>query len=929
MTFDLQPRSVFAAMLMTASALTAAAPAFAQEQVAFDVPSQDLRSALNLFSRQAGVQILFPSGARVASVAPAVQGRMTRQAALSMLLKDSGLEVASDDGRIIALRAAAAPAELATLTEIVVTAQKREQRSLDVPFALTAYNGRNLERLGVTNFRELSSHVPGLMVEDQSPNNAIFVMRGINSAGGNSFAEPRVSIFQDGVSISKSRGSFVELFDNERIEVAKGPQSTLFGRGALIGAINVIQNKAGPDLDWSVTGEAGNYGLRVVEGMVNMPLSDVISVRLAGRYKSRDGYMDNLAPGSEDDLNAIETQAYRAVVSLRPNDRFRADLIVNHQQDETNGTGFKSMYRRPTDPATGQVLGGLSLSEGAALAKPADFFPGEHLGVDQHSTGATLLASLKLNDSLTLNSVTGYRDVQAAEIYDADGISLPVFTSREDIGGEHFSQELRLNYDAGGRVTGFIGGNFYRERADARVDVRFDERMLLAQVAGMLNGGPVLGLPADVPAPAALFGNTAFTGQILQGLLLQQSGGRLALTAAEGQALAARLDTAHVETSRNGSDTNSYDVFGDLTFKATDRLELSAGLRYTRDEKATRWASSVTRRSIIGGAIAAAGIAAPGTPTAIGTARGIIQGLTAYGTDLAAPLPGFGVTFQPTAANGAFTERTLTDDGLTWRANARYAVSPQANLYASYSRGRRPAVLSAAAPGAPGGTPVFAIAPSEQVDTYEVGGKFDLLSRRLRLDLATYYYDYENFQTREQRGSTFVTTNAGKARAYGVESQMQFAATADIDLFATYAYNHARFTRGAYDGNRLARSPDHSLSVGASLRHQALGGTFDLRPVYTYRSKIFFADDNDRRELQAGLIVPDLAVDEFQNGVGLLNVRLSYRPDNAPWEAEAFVTNATDETYRKGAGSAGKSIGLPTNVMAEPRFYGLRLTWRR
>jgi outer membrane receptor protein involved in Fe transport len=235
-------------------------------------------------------------------------------------------------------------------------------------------------------------------------------------------------------------------------------------------------------------------------------------------------------------------------------------------------------------------------------------------------------------------------------------------------------------------------------------------------------------------------------------------------------------------------------------------------------------------------------------------------------------------------------------------------------------------VLSAGAPGAPDGAPTFAIAPAETAQAYETGIKADLLDRRLRIDSSVYYYDYNNFQTREQRGSTFVTTNAGTARAYGFEGQADFAATRDVDLFATYAYNHARFTRGAYEGNHFARSPDHMVSLGASIRWTGLGGRFDFRPTYTWRSKIFFADDNDRPELQAGLLVPDAGQDEFQNGFGLFNARISYAPERGNWELEAFGSNLTDEIYRKGAGSAGKSIGLPTNVLGEPRVYGLRLT---
>ena len=129
---------------------------------------------------------------------------------------------------------------------IVVTAQLREQRLTDVPMAITAYTGEFLDELGLDDFEDLSRFVPGFEVQNQSPNNPGFVMRGVTSDSGEAFNEPRVSVFQDGVSISKSRGSYVELFDIQRVEIVRGPQSTLYGRGALIGAVNIIQNRADP-----------------------------------------------------------------------------------------------------------------------------------------------------------------------------------------------------------------------------------------------------------------------------------------------------------------------------------------------------------------------------------------------------------------------------------------------------------------------------------------------------------------------------------------------------------------------------------------------------------------------------------------------------------------------------------------------------------
>lgn len=156
--------------------------------------------------------------------------------------------------------------EVAATDEVIVTLQKREQAIQDVPAALTAVSGEFLADNGLQEFDELSRFVPGFEVQNQSPNNPGFVIRGIASDSLEATNEPRISVFQDGVSISRAVGSYVELFDVERVEIAKGPQSTLFGRGALIGAVNVIQNKADlSDFDWAARGEVGNLDYRLLE----------------------------------------------------------------------------------------------------------------------------------------------------------------------------------------------------------------------------------------------------------------------------------------------------------------------------------------------------------------------------------------------------------------------------------------------------------------------------------------------------------------------------------------------------------------------------------------------------------------------------------------------------------------------------------------
>ncbi|WP_374470046.1 TonB-dependent receptor [Phenylobacterium sp.] len=820
-----------------------------------------------------------------------------------------------------------------SVEEIVVTAQKQQQQAIDVPISLTAYGAERLEELGVQDFADLSLFTPGFEVQDQSPNNPGFVMRGITSDSTDSFAEARVSVFQDGVSISKAQASYVELFDLERVEVAKGPQSTLFGRGALIGGVNLIQRKAsvaGPEA--YATLEGGSDALLRVEGAVNAPINDVLAVRIAGRYRTRDGYVENALGG--EDFQSIDTAAIRGALRFEPNDRLTADLIVNYQEDHPSGTAFRGGRFSPADPQTGAVLADLRPQSPAALVAPPNFQGGMKLGVDRVVSGATGLVSFEISDALTLNSISAFRRYDTKEVFDPDGLALPILTGLNEADGEQWSQEFRVNFDNGGRLRGFAGVGYFKAEDDQRVPLQFDERIGLAVLTGQLNGGAAgMGLPATTPAPAALFANTAFTGALVQGLVGQLSGGRAVLTPAQARAIAANLRADHGEESSSTSDLESFDLFADVTADLTERLEVSAGVRYTRDEKTTGFATRVVGgRSVLGGAIGAAQLAASGTPQGLAQANAILAALQSPFVQQipAAQLPQFGLTYQPTAGDGQASEADLTDEGVTWRLVARYELSDDANLYASYARGRRPDVLAAQGPSQPGGPVRFSTVEAETVDSYELGGKFALLDRRVRLDTAVFAYNYDNFQTVEQRGTLFVVTNAGEAKAYGFDGQLEWAAAPGLNLYATYAYNHARFDGGAYDGNRFRLSPDHSLSLAADWTFDAPGGSVSVRPSYSWQSKVYFDDSNDLPGFQQppNVFVADNVQDELQDAYGLLNLRVAYDARFAPLTLEAFATNLTDEDYILDAGNTGDTLGLPTFIAGPPRMWGVGLTWR-
>lgn len=734
--------------------------------------------------------------------------------------------------------------------ELVVTAQKREQRTLDVPIALTAYGEGRLEDLGIQEFEELSLFVPGFEVQNQSPNNPGFVMRGITSDSGEATNEPRVSVFQDGVSISKSRGSYVELFDLERVEIAKGPQSTLFGRGALIGAVNIVQAKADPGrFAASSQVEAGNHGYAMFETAVNMPVGETFAIRAAARLKARKGYVENLLGG--EDYNSTDTQAYRIALALRPSEAVRADLIVNYQTDSPSGTSFKSLTFLPSDPQTGRALGDLGANSGAALGAADGFLGGRQLGLEREVWGGTALVSWAINETLSLSSITAWRAFDSLETFDADGFSLPLFVFAEDAWGRQTSQELRLNYEGGPRFSGFIGAGYFKEKGVQAIPLQLNEKVYALVAQGLL------------PRPA--------------GLSLPQVN---ALTPAP-------LKSAHRETYANLGETEALDIFADATFRPVANLELTAGVRYTSEDKTSGYRAQLDNGgSVLGGSTAL-------------VARGAV--------------------IQPTAG-GAFQYAGLSDSGLTWRLVARYSPSEDLSAYVSYARGRRPKVLSVGSPSTPGGSVRFSELPAEVVDSVEIGAKAALLERSLLIEGSVYRYDYENFQTSiVNSAGQIVSANAGEASATGFESQLTWRPRTGLEAFATYAYSHARFGNGLFKDNSFRLSPDHSASVGLKVSLPLLAGQLVVTPAYTWQSRIFFDANNDLPRLQAA----DKVQDEFQGAYGLLNLRISYTRPGANWRLEAFASNLLDEDYIKDAGNTGDAFGIATFIAGEPRYVGI------
>ena len=431
------------------------------------------------------------------------------------------------------------------LEGVVVTSQKRVQRVQDVPVAITAYDGAFLEDLGITEADDLSAYVPGLEVQLQSPNNPGFVVRGITSDNGDSRVEPRVSIFKDGVSISKSRGSVVEMYDMERVEVLKGPQGTLFGRGAQIGAVHMIQNKARNETSGRLELGAGNFGERYATGHVNAPLvEDQLFGRVAAFYQGRDGFLDNRAG---DALNGKETFAIRGLTRWLPTPSTVVDAIVNYQRDTPPGVSFKSALYEPENSTPDP-------NDPAAIG-PDPVLEDDDLFIDRTVWSATLLVDQTLGGPWTLNSITAFRQFDSLERFDADGTPAPVLQFDEDAQGDQFSQEFRVSYDDDTALSGFGGASFFWEDGSQRVPFRTDERTFIA----LLNPDLPLFQPDGTPTVVPAIPNPA-TGDPIP------------------------LKASHQEAFENFGTVTALEAFADATYDVTPRLSLTAGLRFTYED---------------------------------------------------------------------------------------------------------------------------------------------------------------------------------------------------------------------------------------------------------------------------------------------------------------------------------------------------------
>ncbi|OOG58406.1 hypothetical protein B0E47_04015 [Rhodanobacter sp. B05] len=747
------------------------------------------------------------------------------------------------------------------LNRIVVTAQKREQQVIDVPISISAYSGNFLKTLGITHMDDLSRYAPGVQVQVQSPNTPGIAIRGITSDDTASNTPGRVSVFQDGVDISRAVGSIVALYDMDRIEVLRGPQGTLFGRGAESGALSLISNKASDTTAGGFTTEFGNYSSRMLTGYFNTPLGANVDGRVAIYDSAHDGYIRNLAGGQ---LNGEDTRAIRASLHVKTGDQSGIDVIANYQLDTPPGTDFRSLL--PNRNGSTDLFGDADLNEGSAL------------GIRRKIYSLTALGSFRLDDNWTLNTITGLRRLDSTESFDADGSQLDMLNFGNHSRSHQASQEVRFNYDSGGRFTGFVGANYFYENGSQVVPFHTDERSLLVDLiplARSLDPGVVNLLfgPTDPPLLTSNFQpNQPYSVIPL---------------------LNSPLNPNESEGFENHGSTRSTELFADGTWRVSDRFDITGGLRVSHENITAGYQvfdASGANAASIGSAFALFGAG--------------VNGITAP-NDLFAP------------THGLLTNAKSTNS-MVGRLIGSWHVNDDVNAYVSVSRGRRPDALTFNVN--PDGSYTKAVLPAETLWNYEVGIKGVAFENTFAYDLSAFYYNYTNFQSQVYRNGQYIAVNSGRAHSPGFEASLQQAFGDNVSAFFNYSYLHARFdgtdqngNPQQYAGNHLRLAPDNSASLGL-LWNVPLGDgrAFYFRPSYTWHSRVYFEDDNNPAYAQAGY--------------GLLNLRTGVSLENGRWDLGLWGSNLSNRKYLIDGGNTGENFGLPTFIPGAPRTFGVSVS---
>jgi iron complex outermembrane receptor protein len=335
-----------------------------------------------------------------------------------------------------------------SLSEIVVTAQRRKERIQDVPISISALSSDEMARRGVSDVKDLQGVVPGVSMTGfaGATNDGLISIRGVGGINLGFGSSAATSVYLDGVYLSRPDAAYFSLDDVERIEVLRGPQGTLYGRNATAGAINIITREPDGQVHGGANLSYGNFNSVLAQTSLSGPISNSWSAGISAAFDHRGGWLTNIVNG--DKVGGHDDETFRVKL------RYKGDAL-----DATLSTDYASIKFYPT--LTQMIVNGqfVGIGNGNTISVANDAL---NTG-DTTSKGLGLVMNYTASDTLTLTSVTGYREEGTDVVFDVNGLATPpAILVRSENTRNSLYQELRGSY-SGKQLRITFGVNYYHE----------------------------------------------------------------------------------------------------------------------------------------------------------------------------------------------------------------------------------------------------------------------------------------------------------------------------------------------------------------------------------------------------------------------------------------------------------------------------------
>jgi len=731
-------------------------------------------------------------------------------------------------------------AERQQLEEIIVTANRRQESNQRVPVGIASFSADDLEKLGVADAQSLAALVPGLLFNRQA-NASIPFLRGVGTPVGESGDEPSVALYVDDVYVPAGSASLANFTSIDHIEVAKGPQGTLFGRNATGGVVQVFTRNPTVRPELEVTAGYGNYDTWSADMYASGPLAKQLLANVSAYWSDQfEGWGRNVTTG----VPAFRSRDYGARIKFLWNATDRTNALATFDFDKTvtqQGLGFRAF------PGTGSLDPLPPFPNGGFPPASGYYDPNENFNSngDDRQYGASLKITSDL-DWARLVSISAYRDTRADYLLDEDSGPLPIVNVEITTPETTFTQEVQLISQPGSDFS-WIAGIFY-----------------LNDEAG--------------------FDPIRFTGVSFAPLPFVNAYGILS--------------------------TESYAVFAQATGTILSDTHLTAGARYTWDDRTER------AGAVFGGG---APVPAPNSP------------------------------------------RSKSWSSPTWRLALDHQFTPNIMAYVGYSRGFKSGLFN---PVVLPGAPIDESINPETLDAYTVGLKSEYLQHRLRVNVEGFYYNFTDIQVEQILSAVSHITNAARATIKGVDLDISAVPIDRLILTASleamegkyesfpngtfFVYNpvtggnctffvaappapvpcggvtppNYNAVTGSWDleGNHTIQTPPFSASLTGQYEIPTPIGRFDLNLSWTHTGNYYASADNGK-----GQIPPSSSKNDMQRLIDVLNASLGWTSSDTGLEVRLWAKNLTNVRYWS---YADEILFATFYSPAPPRTYGATITKR-